>query len=55
MRLDETDLKILRLLQDNGRLSNQELADLVALSPSSCHRRVKILEQEASSKTTAPT
>ena len=46
MRLDETDLKILRLLQDNGRLSNQELADLVALSPSSCHRRVKILEQE---------
>ncbi|MGO3746055.1 MAG: AsnC family transcriptional regulator, partial [Alcaligenes aquatilis] len=23
MRLDETDLKILRLLQDNGRLSNQ--------------------------------
>lgn len=36
--------KILKYLQDNARLSNQELADLVNLSASACHRRVKILE-----------
>lgn len=45
MRLDALDLRILGTLQANGRLSNQELADLVALSPSACHRRVKLLEE----------
>lgn len=45
MKLDALDLKILGTLQANGRLSNQELADLVALSPSACHRRVKLLEE----------
>ena len=44
MNLDAIDLKILKYLQDNARLSNQELADLVNLSASACHRRVKILE-----------
>ena len=44
--LDQIDLKILRALQANGRLSNQDLADQVALSPSACLRRVKTLEQE---------
>ena len=44
--LDQSDLKILRALQANGRLSNQDLADQVALSPSACLRRVKTLEQE---------
>lgn len=44
MQLDATDLKILQLLQANGRISNQELADKVFLSPSSCLRRVKIIE-----------
>ena len=43
--LDQIDLKILRALQANGRLSNQDLADQVALSPSACLRRVKSLEQ----------
>ena len=42
--LDKTDLKILQVLQSNGRLSNVELSDRVALSPSPCLRRVKHLE-----------
>jgi Lrp/AsnC family transcriptional regulator, leucine-responsive regulatory protein len=42
--LDKTDRKILQALQINGRMSNQELADLVSLSPSPCLRRVKQLE-----------
>lgn len=44
--LDQIDKKILALLQENSRISNQELADRVALSPSPCLRRVKQLEQE---------
>ncbi|MET5116021.1 Lrp/AsnC family transcriptional regulator, partial [Burkholderia pseudomallei] len=36
MKLDETDLKILKILQENGRLSNAELADRVALSAAPC-------------------
>ena len=35
--LDQIDLKILRALQANGRLSNQDLADQVALSPFFCY------------------
>lgn len=45
MQLDPTDLKILQHLQNDGRISNQELADRVYLSPSSCLRRVRMLEQ----------
>lgn len=45
MKVDEIDLKILSVLQADGRLSNQELAERVALSPSACHRRVKLLEE----------
>ena len=44
MDLDVIDLKIQKLLQEDARLSNQDLADLVHLSASACHRRVKILE-----------
>ncbi|SPL72171.1 Lrp/AsnC family transcriptional regulator [Acinetobacter stercoris] len=44
--MDSIDLKILRKLQANGRLTNQELADQIALSPSACLRRVKALEKE---------
>lgn len=44
MEIDKIDRKILKLLQNNARLSNQELADEVNLSASACHRRVKILE-----------
>lgn len=44
MRLDSVDISILTELQDNGRLTNAELAERVGLSPSACHRRVKTLE-----------
>jgi DNA-binding Lrp family transcriptional regulator len=43
--IDEFDLKILTLLQANGRLTNQELSDIVGLSPSQCSRRRIGLEQ----------
>ena len=42
--LDEMDRRILRVLQRRARLSNAELAEQVALSPSACHRRVARLE-----------
>ncbi|MHA6345697.1 Lrp/AsnC family transcriptional regulator [Roseivivax sp. CAU 1761] len=45
MRLDRIDLKILTELQKNGRVTNVELADLVALSPSPCLMRVKKLQK----------
>ena len=44
LTLDRTDRKILDILQAEGRLSNLELAERVALSPSPCLRRVKRLE-----------
>ena len=44
--LDRTDRRILEQLQANGRLSNQELAERVALSPSPCLRRVRALERD---------
>ncbi|MBH0239379.1 Lrp/AsnC family transcriptional regulator [Methylobrevis albus] len=44
--IDGTDRKILRHLQEDGRLTNVELADRIALSPSPCLRRVKNLESE---------
>lgn len=44
-KLDEIDRRILRLLQENGRIQNTELADMIGLSPSPCLRRVKILEE----------
>lgn len=43
-QLDKTDLKILQVLQENGRLSNVELSERVALSPSPCLRRLKQME-----------
>ena len=44
-KLDKRDRQILNLLQDNGRLSNAELAEKVNLSPSACLRRVRQLEE----------
>ncbi len=44
--LDETDLQILRHLQDDGRLSNAKLAQRVALSETPCWHRLKKLESE---------
>ena len=43
--MDKVDREILYQLQINGRIPNNELADLVGLSPSPCHRRVRILEE----------
>ena len=44
--MDRTDKKILEILQANCQISNQDLAEQVALSPSPCLRRVKLLEAE---------
>jgi len=44
-RLDRIDMKILAVLQDEGRISNVELARRVGLSPPPCLRRVKALEK----------
>lgn len=42
--MDEKDRQIIRELQRDGRLTNQELAEKVNLSPSPCLRRVRLLE-----------
>lgn len=46
MVIDRIDRHILQVLQKNGRMSNLELAEKTALSPSPCLRRVKRLEDE---------
>lgn len=43
--LDRTDLRILEVLQHDGRITNADLADKVSLSASACLRRVQRLEQ----------
>lgn len=45
MELDRYDRRILDELQRNGRISNQELAERIGLSPAPCLRRVRALEQ----------
>jgi Lrp/AsnC family transcriptional regulator, leucine-responsive regulatory protein len=45
MKLDRYDRQILVELQQDGRLSNQELAERIGLSPSPCLRRVRALEE----------
>ncbi|TKC91506.1 Lrp/AsnC family transcriptional regulator [Trinickia terrae] len=44
--LDEIDLKILRLLQANGRLTNAEIAAEISLSAPACWKRLKRLEED---------
>lgn len=44
MELDSYDVQILNILQNEGRISNQELADRIRLSASPCLRRVRALE-----------
>ena len=44
--MDATEKAILRLLQEDGRLSNAALADQVGLSESPTYRRVKQLEEQ---------
>ncbi|MFN3457482.1 MAG: Lrp/AsnC family transcriptional regulator [Novosphingobium sp.] len=43
--MDRADLALLEALQNDSSLSISELAELVALSSSACHRRIKALEQ----------
>ena len=45
MTLDRYDRLILQTLQNDGHLSNQDLADRIGLTPSPCLRRVKALEE----------
>ena len=45
MQIDRIDRQMLRHLQQDGRISNQELADRVGLSPSPCLRRLRALEE----------
>ncbi|MCX4027793.1 Lrp/AsnC family transcriptional regulator [Endozoicomonas sp. SM1973] len=45
LSLDRTDKRILEAMQQDGRISNLELAEQVGLSPSPCSRRVKQLEE----------
>lgn len=42
--MDSTDIKILEILQQNGRISMKELGKMVALSPPAVSERVKRLE-----------
>lgn len=44
--LDRTDLKILRLLQSDGRMGNAEIAKRVNTSAATCHRRIQRLFAE---------
>ena len=45
MKLDRYDKKILEVLQAEGRIHNQDLADRIGLSASPCLRRVRALEE----------
>ena len=45
MVLDRYDQQILEILQNEGRIANQDLADRIGLSPSPCLRRVRALEE----------
>ena len=45
--LDNTDRRILRVIQEEARVSNSELAERVGLSPSPCWRRVRTLEENS--------
>jgi Lrp/AsnC family leucine-responsive transcriptional regulator len=44
--LDRTDLRMLAVLQSEGRITNAELAERVSLSPSACLRRLQRLEAD---------
>lgn len=46
LTLDETDIAILRILQEDGRITNVELARRVELSPPSVLQRVRRLETQ---------
>lgn len=43
--MDQKDRQIIRALQHDGRMTNQDLAEVVNLSPSPCLRRLRNLEK----------
>ncbi len=45
IQFDQFDVRLLRVLQENGKLTNAELSERVHLSPSQCQRRLKKLEE----------
>lgn len=45
LQLDATDLRLLAILQEDGRISNADLAERAHLTPSTCHRRLQRLER----------
>lgn len=44
--MDDIDRRLLRDLQSNGRITNQELAQRNSLSPAACHERVRRLKEQ---------
>ena len=46
MNIDRYDRQILEVLQVDGRINNQDLAERIGLSPSPCLRRVRALEEQ---------
>jgi DNA-binding Lrp family transcriptional regulator len=45
IKLDTIDFKILQILQQNGRVTNVELAEQVGITAPPCLRRVRALEE----------
>lgn len=43
--LDSTDLRLIDVLQEDGRITNQDLARRCGLSPAACHERVRRLRE----------
>lgn len=46
IKIDKTDEKILKILQEDARTTNLELAEKIGMSASPCWRRVKRLEED---------
>ncbi|MFL9879021.1 Lrp/AsnC family transcriptional regulator [Herbaspirillum rhizosphaerae] len=44
--MDKLDVKILELLQNDGRMSNVDISENIHLSPPQCLRRVRVLEEQ---------
>lgn len=46
IEIDKIDRKLMKLLQENGRMTNAELAEKINVSPATCHRRTQRLFDE---------
>lgn len=51
-KLDKIDLKILKILQENSKITNLDLSKKIGLSPAPTLERVKNLNRQASSQAT---